>query len=61
MSEEGTADLSTPAPATARVAPEPVLPVRAAEDTDRAWGGAWRESDDSNDERLLRDKPPHWS
>ncbi|MGN6126862.1 MAG: hypothetical protein ACTHON_09875 [Humibacter sp.] len=31
-------------------------PVRASEDTDRAWG----DGADSNDERLRRDIPPHW-
>ncbi|MHA7985781.1 hypothetical protein ACX9R5_08235 [Rathayibacter sp. CAU 1779] len=30
--------------------------VRASEDTDRAWG----DGSDRNDERLRRDKPPHW-
>ncbi|GAB3803862.1 hypothetical protein GCM10028798_23440 [Humibacter antri] len=32
------------------------VPVRAAEDTDRAWG----DRSDSNDDRLKRDLPPHW-
>jgi hypothetical protein len=31
-------------------------PVRAGEDTDRAWGDA----SDSNDDRLKSDVPPHW-
>ena len=31
-------------------------PVRAGEDTDRAWG----DTSDSNDDRLKRDVPPHW-
>ena len=31
-------------------------PVRAVEDTDRAWG----DRSDSNDDRLRRDVPPHW-
>lgn len=47
--------------------PEPAAPVggaaaipsRAAEDTDSAWGD-WREGADSNDDRLLRERPPHW-
>jgi hypothetical protein len=30
--------------------------VRASEDTDRAWG----DRSDSNDDRLKRDRPPHW-
>jgi hypothetical protein len=39
--------------------PEPqqgVDPVRADEDEDRAWG----DRDDSNDDRLKRDVPPHY-
>jgi hypothetical protein len=39
--------------------PEGLLPARAAEDTGRAWGD-WRDDGDTNDERLLRDRPPHW-
>lgn len=34
----------------------PVLPDRADYDSDRSWG----DGDDSNDARLLRDRPPHW-
>lgn len=30
--------------------------VRAKDDTDRVWN----DGDDSNDERLRRDRPPHW-
>jgi hypothetical protein len=37
---------------------KPVLPDRAAEDSDAAWGD--EERDDSNDERLERERPPHW-
>lgn len=33
-----------------------VVPRRAAEDTDAAWG----DSPDSNDRRLREDVPPHW-
>lgn len=33
------------------------LPDRAAEDSDRAWG---EHGEDSNDDRLRRDVPPHW-
>jgi AcrR family transcriptional regulator len=36
---------------------EPVLPVVSPEDTDAAWGEL-AEPDD--DERLYRDRPPHW-
>ena len=35
-----------------------VLPEQTSDDTDRGWG----EHDDelSDDERLIREKPPHW-
>ena len=35
-----------------------VLPEQTSDDTDRGWG----ENDDelSDDERLIREKPPHW-
>ena len=45
----------TPGPAHS----DPVLPHRAWEDDDRAWGGS--KGADSDDERYLRDVPPHWS
>ena len=35
---------------------EPLFEERAFEDTNRAWG----DPDDSNDDRLRDDKPPHW-
>ena len=35
---------------------EPVLPTRAAEDTGHAWG----EADEDDDERITRERPPHW-
>lgn len=45
-------------------APEPGVTVddlwratRSADDSDRGWG---REESSSNDERLRREKPPHW-
>ena len=46
-----------PAPAT-RVASvgDPVLPEQSREDTDVAWG----EYPQSADDRLYRDRPPHW-
>ncbi len=34
----------------------PLLPSRSADDSDTGWG----EGPDSNDDRLLRDVPPHW-
>jgi hypothetical protein len=49
------------APATpaspARTVSAPLLPAQSREDTDIGWG-EYRERDD--DERLLRDRPPHW-
>ena len=35
---------------------EPVLPEQSREDTDAAWG----EYQVASDERLYRDRPPHW-
>jgi len=52
----------TPAPAApASAAPgasarEPVLPEQSQEDTDAAWG----EYPPRDDDRLSRDRPPHW-
>jgi hypothetical protein len=37
--------------------PEPLLPDQSREDTDAGWG-EYGEPDD--DDRLLRDRPPHW-
>ncbi|HSZ39386.1 MAG TPA: hypothetical protein VK817_05465 [Trebonia sp.] len=37
--------------------PAPPRPEQSFEDTDAAWG-EYREPDD--DERLNRDRPPHW-
>jgi len=34
-----------------------MLPTQSREDTDVGWG-EYRERDD--DDRLLRDRPPHW-
>jgi hypothetical protein len=56
---------STPGPAVAAAsasAPEqasardPVLPEQSREDTDAAWG----EYPEQADDRLYRDRPPHW-
>lgn len=33
-----------------------LLAVRSADDSDVGWG----DGSDANDERLRRDKPPHW-
>jgi hypothetical protein len=35
---------------------EPVLPEQSPEDTDAAWG----EYPPRDDDRLYRDRPPHW-
>ena len=35
-----------------------VLPSQTSDDTDRGWGEADDELDE--DERLRREKPPHW-
>lgn len=40
----------------AAVTGEPVVPRRSADDEDTGWG----ETPTGNDERLLRDVPPHW-
>jgi hypothetical protein len=37
---------------------EVALPDQTTDDTDRGWGEEADEADD--DERLLREKPPHW-
>jgi hypothetical protein len=34
----------------------PLLPEQTRDDTERGWGFG----DDSNDDRLLEDRPPHW-
>ena len=47
---------TTPTP-PARTESAPLLPTQSREDTDAGWG-EYRERDD--DDRLLRDRPPHW-
>jgi hypothetical protein len=42
---------------TATAVDEPVLPEQSGEDTDAGWG-EYNEPDD--EERLRRDRPPHW-
>jgi hypothetical protein len=39
------------------VLPGSLLPERSSEDTDAAWGDYPERSDD----RLYRDRPPHWA
>lgn len=36
----------------------PLLPEQTRDDTERGWGS--RSGEDSNDDRLLEDRPPHW-
>ena len=36
---------------------DPVLPVASREDTDDGWG---EPAEPDDDERLCRDRPPHW-
>jgi hypothetical protein len=35
----------------------PLIPGRSADDSDTGWG---EDRPESNDDRLLRDVPPHW-
>jgi hypothetical protein len=51
---EETTEPEQPEPATA---PTPILPAQSREDTDVGWGD-YAERDDND--RLLRDRPPHW-
>jgi hypothetical protein len=51
---KGKASSEPPDPASGEM---PVLPVQSDEDTDAAWGEHPRQEDD---ERLHRDRPPHW-
>ena len=64
MHEPGTADRP-------ETADEPVLPERSSDDSDRGWGerdvelagshgGDGSDGSDDDDERLIREKPPHW-
>ena len=36
-----------------------VLPEQTSEETDRGWG-EHTDDDPDDDERLIREKPPHW-
>jgi hypothetical protein len=47
---------ATAAPVPAGAVGESVLPDQSPEDTDAAWG----EYHESADDRLNRDRPPHW-
>jgi hypothetical protein len=46
-------DNERPAPAPS----VPLLPTQSREDTDAGWGDY---GDRDDDDRLLRDRPPHW-
>ena len=35
-----------------------LFPDQTSDDTDRGWGE--RHDDEDDDERLIREKPPHW-
>lgn len=50
-------------PATGAGAPghdDELVPNRASEDTDAGWGEYTSSPDSANDDRLRRDRPPHW-
>jgi hypothetical protein len=47
-----------PAPTVGSPADEPALPVRSRDDSDVGWGE--RPEPDDDDERLYRERPPHW-
>ena len=48
--------MTTQAAQPAPLPPEPALPEQSREDTDAGWG----EYPDTSDDRLYRDRPPHW-
>jgi hypothetical protein len=59
----GSPAAADPAAADVRVTPvrvaparEPLLPEQSREDTDATWG----QYPESADDRLYRDRPPHW-
>jgi hypothetical protein len=37
-----------------------VLPEQTSDDTDRGWGEDHADDEVDDDERLRREKPPHW-
>ncbi len=39
---------------------ERLIPDRSADDEDRGWGTEEPDAVDSDDERLKRERPPHW-
>ncbi len=55
--EPATMDESAPVAAPSRTGSDrPLIPTRAWEDEDAAWG----DRDTSRDEEITRDRPPHW-
>lgn len=46
-----------PRPPARPVPDAPLIPTRSDDDSDAGWG---ERTDDANDDRLLRDVPPHW-
>ncbi|MCG2799180.1 MAG: hypothetical protein L6367_11640 [Cellulomonas sp.] len=49
--------MTRPAAGSGDADEESALPVRSLDDGDLGWGG---HGDDSNDDRLRQDVPPHW-
>jgi hypothetical protein len=46
------------APSVRSPADKPAVPVRSLDDSDVGWGE--RPEPDDDDERLYRERPPHW-
>ncbi|MGW6131993.1 hypothetical protein ACWFNE_18385 [Cellulomonas sp. NPDC055163] len=60
MNSEKPRDVPTddaPRPSARPVADAPLIPTRSADDSDAGWG---ERTEDADDDRLLRDVPPHW-
>lgn len=55
--DPSTVETATAERATVEAAAEPALPRRSLDDSDLGWGDR---ADDSNDERLQQNRPPHW-
>ena len=54
---DGSAATPTPSGPVPPTPATPILPSQSREDTDAGWGD-YAERDDND--RLLRDRPPHW-
>jgi hypothetical protein len=48
----------TPVPTVRSPEEKPAVPVRSRDDSDVGWGE--RPEPDDDDERLYRERPPHW-